>query len=395
MRSEAIVDSRLSINHNLDHTLRVNSFFFTNPENRAHLANQLLLYDRVIIPTKDFGIIPILVYWFGLKGFERALKADSIQFLHRQSLLGYVGNGVGISDFVIQPSQEKPFEWWQEALFGDLAKAIDIQLQVMCPFVGRKQRAKLQELIHERSQPLHYDNDFFMKYIVHETYTDIMQSSVLLAFISVLSGNPNRIDLTRVPGINPNQAKVANNDPITTPADLILRVAETNMSLVMGNQLDQADVFVPLGSETLLKAKLARAKITPAALENFVSLLDLENIPDPGAAVKAGECSLNDIWKIRKSRNSKKFRKWLRVADTGNARDLEKIYVSSLGRKSFYESLPTKMLRFALTTGADLLLPGSGIALDVADSFFVEKWLQGYSPKLFLDQLRKLNNTRS
>ncbi len=390
MRSDIIVDSRLSINHSLDHTLRANSLFLTNAANRAHLANQLLLYDKVVIPTKDFGIIPILIYWFGPKSFERVLKAGAIYFLHRPTLLGYAGNGVGISGFIIQPSEERSFEWWQEALFGDMTKAMDIQLQYMCPFIGKKQRAKLLTAINERSRPLQYDNDFFMKYIVHESYTDIMGNPALSDLVAILSGNPERIDLTRVHGVGPNQLKVSEADNITTAADVILRVTEINMALVMGAQFDKADVFVPQGSETLLKDKLARAKVTPAALDNFVRLLDLENMPDPGAAVWAGELSLDEIWRIRESRNSRNFRKWLRAADTGNARDLEKMYVSSLGHKSFYERLPTKMIRFAITKAADVLLPGSGTVLEVADSFFVERWLQGYSPKLFLDQLRKI-----
>jgi hypothetical protein len=36
------------------------------------------------------------------------------------------------------------------------------------------------------------------------------------------------------------------------------------------------------------------------------------------------------------------------------------------------------------------LLPGAGIALDAVDTFFVDKWLLGYSPRLFLDDLGEL-----
>lgn len=392
MRSDVIVDSRLSINHNLDHSLRANSLFLASSDKRAHLATQLLIYDKIVIPTKDFGIAPILIYWFGLKGFERALNSETINFLHRASLLGYGGSGAGagISQFVIFRSDQRPFEWWQDALFGDMPKAIEIQLRVMCPFIGTKQRTKLVQLILERSKSLEYDNDFFVKNIVHETYTDIMQSPDLSAVVSGLSGMPERVDLTRVPGVAQNEMKVSNMDQISSPADLILRVAEINVSLIMGEQFNRADVFIPAGSDQLLKAKLARSKVSPAALDNFISLLDLEDIPDISVAVEAGAWTLDDIWKIRRGWNSRRFRKWLRAADTGSARDLEKAYVGSLGRKSFYEGLPTKVLRFAVTALADQLLPLSGTLLGVVDSFFVEKWLKGYSPKVFLDDLRKL-----
>jgi hypothetical protein len=291
----------------------------------------------------------------------------------------------------MEPSEERHFEWWQEALFGDMTKAIDIQLKVMCPFIGTKQKNKLLPLLYKCSKTLVYDNNFFNKYIVHETYTDIMRSSELSASLSTLARKSGPIDLTKVPGIDSNQMKVSNTDPISTPADLILRIAEINMAIIMGEQFGQADVFTPHGAESLLKAKLARAKATPTALENFLHLLDLENIPDPSAAVKLGELSLEDIWKIRRNRNSRKFRKWLREADLGSGRDLEKIYVRSLGQKSFYSNFPMKAIRFAVTKAADAVLPGSGTVLEVGDSFFIEKWVKGYTPKLFLDNLRNLD----
>lgn len=390
MRSDAIVDSRMSINHNLDHTLKVNSFFLINRANLAHLANQLLIYDKIIIPTKDFGIVPILIYWFGLRNFEKILHQNSIFFLHKPSLFGYGGNGLGLSGFVIEPSKEKSFEWWQDALFGDMAKAIELQLTYLCPFVSKKQRAQLTYLIIEHSRPIEYDNDFFMKHIVNETYTDIMRDSDLTAFARKLSGNPQRLDLTRIPGVAANQFRVLDSDVINHPVDLLLFVAEINISLVSGTFFDNADVMVPFGADTLLKNKLVRAKILPSAIENFVSLVDLENLPDPGTVVAAGELSFEKILKIRRTCASKQFRKWLRKADKRDSREIERLYVRSLGNKSFYESFPVRMLRFAITTSADLLLPMSGIALGFADSFFVEKWLQGYSPRMFFDILRKI-----
>lgn len=370
--------------------MRANSFFHTNPFNRAHLANQFLLYECIAIPTKDFGIVPILIYWLGLKDFERILKAKALYFLHLPSILGYAGNGDGISGFIVQPSKSKSFQWWQDALFGDIAKAVDIQLRYMCPFIGQKQRAKLVTLVLNRSQEVEYNNDFFNKHIKHESYTDIMEDQELSTLVAILSGNPDKIDLTRVSGVDQNQLIVADSDKLTGSADLILRVAEINMTLAMGKQFDDSDVFIPEGGEVLVKSKLARAKVSPSTLENFISLLDLEGMPDPGVAIIAGEQSLRDIWRLRQKKASREFRKWLRTADFGDARELERLYVRSLGRKSFYEALPTRILRFAITKAADIVYPTAGVALEIADSFFVEKWLQGYTPRLFLDQVRKL-----
>ena len=171
---------------------------------------------------------------------------------------------------------------------------------------------------------------------------------------------------------------------------LILLIAEVNISLILGSHFDNADVMVPFGAETLVKNKLKRANILPSAIENLVSLIDLENVPNPGAVVATGELSFDKILQIRRTWASKQFRKWLRKADSRDSREIERLYVRSLGSKSFYELFPVKIIRFAITTGADVLLPPSGVALGVADSFFVEKWLQGYSPRMFFDALRKI-----
>ena len=64
--------------------------------------------------------------------------------------------------------------------------------------------------------------------------------------------------------------------------------------------------------------------------------------------------------------------------------------MAALGKKSFYVSLPARLVRFALTSTIGAPSPPAGLALGASDSFFVEQWLRGYSPKLFLDQLSGL-----
>jgi hypothetical protein len=74
-------------------------------------------------------------------------------------MLSYVGNGVGISGFLIEPSGTKPFSWWEIALFGEAADAIQIQLKNMCPFIPQKQRGRIITKILAATQVLEYDND--------------------------------------------------------------------------------------------------------------------------------------------------------------------------------------------------------------------------------------------
>lgn len=249
MKSDTIIDSRLWISHDLQNTEKRNAVFQTNPSNLGHLANQLLLYDRVVIPTNDFGIVPILINWLGLRHFRSALDSGAICFLRRNGLLGYAGNGNGICTFEIRPTAAKPFLWWQEALFGESEKAIELQLRNMCSFISREERPILKSEIIEKTKIVKYDNELFKKNIVHETYTDIMRDESLSSEVRRLSGSVGRINLTRLAGVAANQLQVSRVEPIKNAVDLVLRVSEINMDVLMSTVYGDCDFFTSEGAE--------------------------------------------------------------------------------------------------------------------------------------------------
>ena len=393
MPSEAIVDNKLLVRLDLDHSLRANSFFQVDIANRAHLASQLLLYETIIIPTIDFGIIPTLINWFGLSIFEEMIDTTAIKFVRRKNLLGYVGNGNGINTFTIISSKESPFKWWQEAIYGEnLETSIEIQIKQMCPFVVGKERQKLINKISEISTTLTYDNDFFIKNIVHESYVDIMNNQKLRNFILSFE-KKNRgelVNLTHLSGIAPNQLRVlAQDGEIKNAVDLVLRVAEINMEILISTSSKNADIFTSTGSEKILAGKLSQHNLDKSVIKNFISLLELKNIPDIRQAINSGDMEASTIWSLRKKKHSAQFRRWLRESNPQDSRDLEKAYVRSLEKTTLADSLPLRVIRFAITSIAGVN-PVAGLAIGGIDNFFVDKWLSGYSPKLFLDELSQL-----
>jgi len=393
MQSDSIIDSRLFVRLDLDISLKANSLFQIDPTNRAHLGSQLLLYDKITIPTKDFGILPILINWLGTKTFVEALESDTFSFLHRKTLLGYQGSGSGISEFTFQGSEAKKMSWWHDAMFGEMDVAVEQQLKNMCPFIPRQERGRVVRDIISKSREVDHDKNFFMKNIVHETYTDIMKNTSLSLLLFVMQDSkqePNKIDLKRLEGVGPKQIRFLGLHGIKDAIDLVLRIAEINMEIYMSTLSGNADLFTSEGAELLLKDKLIRAGVGSNYLDGFVSLLELNNIPDIGKAITDDNISLLDIWKIRKKRTSKDFRKWLRKATNKDARNIERLYVSSLGNKALIDSLPLRAIRFAITSIASAVSPAIGLPLGIVDSFFVNKWLSGYSPKLFLDELSKI-----
>lgn len=58
-----------------------------------------------------------------------ALESDSLAFVRQHGCLAYVGNGNGISLFVVKeaPDRNKKIRWWQKAMFGDVEEALTLQ----------------------------------------------------------------------------------------------------------------------------------------------------------------------------------------------------------------------------------------------------------------------------
>lgn len=395
MSSDAILDSKLSIQQSLDSALELNAQFQANPSNRAHLARQLLIYERIVIGTKDFGIVGIAMQWLGKRHFRSALESNTLCFLHKPALLGYGGNGHGLLAFTIDTkdtSGSKPLLWWQEALFADPAKAIDLQLRYSVPSIGRLEREELIADILSHTQSVNYEEPIFTDHVANESYKDIVNSTILSAQIKDLSNISTPIDLRWLDGLGDNQIKVSSSEPEQASAstEVVLKIAEVNLLILMAAQAGNCDLHLPKDAYILLREKLARCGAEAQLLEQFVNLLDLAQVPDVGVAVETGDLSFDDIWRLRQGRASKRFREWLRATEAVDSRELERLYVESLGQPGIKDSLPLKVVRFALTTTAGVLHPVMGMAVSAIDSFFVDQLLKGYTPKVFLDQLRSL-----
>ena len=116
----------------------------------------------------------------------------------------------------------------------------------------------------------------------------------------------------------------------------------------------------------------------------------MNNIPDIEDAIVKNIISMKDIWKFRNSNESIKFRKWLLESDFENKRELEKLFVSSIGKKNVVDRIPSKVLRFSITAVTGIVNPLLGILSSFVDSFVANKIKADYNPKLFFDNLRKI-----
>ena len=88
-----------------------------------------------------------------------------------------------------------------------------------------------------------------------------------------------------------------------------------------------------------------------------------------------------------------KFRKWLETIDP-NA-DLVNRYISEALAPALSDKAIIKTARVA-ATGLAGLIPGLGTVASVADTFFVDKLINGWKPNHFIDgKLKPILSTKS
>jgi hypothetical protein len=396
MRPDAIVDCRLYVKHAIGREDRVNAAFFGDPANKGHLASQLLLYEHILIPTNDFAAVPALINWLGLENFEEALDSKALGFLRRRGVLGYLSEGNGLNLVGFTDSPENPYrDWWRRTLFGDISEAVELQLRYGAPNLDVVEQDRILEKVLMNSKAVELDNDVFINQVTTASYNDIADTPELLTFFSNLAvkfGHKagDALAMNRLPGIGRGQMLTEAEGVAQDPIQLVLKVGEVNMQLVLADFAGGTDLHVSPGAEQILRQKLVRAGLISGMSEGFARILKLKKIPDIRVAVQSGSLTLEDIWDFRRRRVAKRFRKWLSEAKIEEADDLERLYVESLENSSFVDSLPSRIIRFVVTTAAGVANPIVGGGVGIADSFFVSRFLGGYHPKLMFDRLAKL-----
>jgi hypothetical protein len=389
------LDSSLYPRHYTSYLEQRNAAFFSDPSLRSHFASQLLLYEHVVIPTNDFGIVPAVLLWMGREAFEEALDSETLVFLRRQGSLMYAGGGQGLNEYKLSDATGKPFNWAARAFWGPFGEAIEIQLQHAQPALPLGERERLVQKAVNQSQTLEYEsNDYFVKNVAVGSYTDIRDTPELRsAFmqLAVAGGHKpgDALDMARLPGVEANSFQIVGG-PVSSLPQFVVQIAEANMDIVSAEFAGGTDIYTSRGMDAVLKAKLLRAGLQSSRLEGFIQLLKINSIPDIRPAIESGALTLPQVWKLRQSRRAQHFREWLARAAADSSDDLVRLYRESLEQASLMESLPARIIRYGILTAAGLSHPVVAAGAGLVDTLFTEKYIKGYRPKLMFNELAKL-----
>jgi len=170
-------------------------------------------------------------------------------------------------------------------------------------------------------------------------------------------------------------------------------VSKANEIFLMGAELGCNDFTESHLDWNILRNKMserARTSDTHGVLDNIIRF---EGFPDFEHAIISGKYNMSDVIKIRNDKHIEDFRKFLNSIPVDNkTSEILSIYRESYEKKVF-DGLPKKLIRFgvvsALSTGVGALIAGptgaiGGIVIGAVDTFFLDKSLNGWNPRVFI-----------
>jgi hypothetical protein len=368
----------------------------------AHILEDLLFYNQLVVPTVDFSIIVPLVHWLGAPILKELMTAEAVRFVRTSGCLGYAGNGVGLQVLEIRPGKgmEEKEPWWVKVSRCSPKEAVALQLHNRLSGLNDQLIDILGKLVEVCTVDTVLPE--FNEKVMNETYRDIQGSRVLTDYFFERNPSINTIALNKLPGVEPNQIRVFSLSPKRAVAgdeiDTTLRLAMLNLEAYLAEEAGARDMVTDRSYGQLLRAKAERYTGGRIAQESFSSLLRIENMPDIVPTIMSGKVAVSKVWQFRNTRTAEEFREWFDQIGPTDPKTLSSEYVKSLKSAGFWSSWKGKALRFiTLQAIAGALAQKSGgtsfiasFGLSAMDCFLIDKIRLGFRPRYFVDELRNL-----
>jgi hypothetical protein len=171
----------------------------------------------------------------------------------------------------------------------------------------------------------------------------------------------------------------------------VLRVGFENFLLKIGSSTEADEVTGDDTTLSILRAKGQRLGFALEGTKAFAHIQEISGVPDLGIAFAQKRISPMQLPELRSSKHCQALRDWFaQGSPVDGTEDTVRRYVDSLGKPSWIDNIPTKILRFAVTAGLGAAEPLVGAAASLVDSFLLGKWFPYKSPRLFLRRAKVL-----
>jgi hypothetical protein len=348
---------------------------------------QLLLYDRVFLSTKNFLVVPLLVEWAGMNNLLRLLRDNRIGFTRPTGFIGYDGLHKTMEFFIFTPRFSGDFDkdWLKIADAADLETSVRAIINKGLSNHPENTREELAGLVLRNAKQV--DDPRIGQRIHDETEADFLDEEIRRKLLI------NAKDLKNACDIAANQMKIGLDQGPFDPEqsreiDKALAIGFTNYDLIIGEAIGDVDIYTDNISRLILEAKLRRNLKSELLKEGLLSLLHVRQIPDFRTLVERNLLDFNRLLELLGSIHHVRFVGWLHNLKLESPDEVLREYVSRLEEQYSKNDVKTKGLRLLATGALSLLsLPAGALAAGV-DSFLVDRLLKGWHPTLFLDKLR-------
>lgn len=370
---------------------RPSDLMVSSPSYWSRLANYLLIYDQIIIPTGNIQILPVLRIILGEGVFDELLRSKQIVLARYDQWTAYAGNGVGLISFQIGdgPLTKANGPNLATSFFKPLDEAIDVAITTTNPPSSMLRQAEIKNLLLDNVVLL--PTQAITEGLKQETYRDVLGSPYLRDFLSLKNHGRS---LDKLKGIDPNQLRFFNPHVPAEPGDsreirAVLRVAYENFVLSIGGHVDATEIIGDEASLTVLQGKGQRLGLPVRGDNAFAKMQEVSGVPDLGAAFASRQLTSAQLIDLRNSKQGQSLRAWLdKGSPQESAEETLQRYVEAAGPTSLIDSLPAKLLRFAATSSLGVFATMPGVVASGIDTFLLSKWFPGSSPRLFMKQAK-------
>ena len=373
----------------------VSDVIFYSQDHWESLANYLLLYDQIIIPTGNFLIIPALRMMLGEDVFDELVLSNVITFVRYDHWICYRGNGGGLAFFqVSEGDKEKGQNKPRLALgfFKEKDEAISIMLNHSNPICVKKGNKFISNLLSDSTVDLNFEK--IKDELKKDTYSDILNSKYLRM---LFSKSRDFVSLDQLPGINNDQIKFLAPhlpeviDKQSTEINFLLKVAVENFILGMGSFVEATDIVSDNDTLNVIKAKGQRFGCPIEGGNAFSKIQNISGVPDIGLSFANNQLSAKKLLKLRETPASQNFRNWIGKIDRRSSdQEIVEHYIESISGAGKKDQFGSKLFRFAVTKVWESVEPISGNIASVMETFLLNKLYPNKCPDLFLKKAKSI-----
>jgi len=356
----------------------------------TRIADYILMYDQIVIPTGNLQIMALLRLILGDDIFKELVASKVIVLARFDQWFGYVGHaGIGCIKFGPDPNGRSDSPNISQLHYQPLDEAIDSAFIAYNPPTTVQQRSELKNLLFDNIVQLPIES--LVNDARDEAYRDIENSPYLRELMAIRNiGRP----INRLVGSKPDLVTVYSPHNAPEPGDVpeiraLLQVTFENLLLRLSSFSSATELTGDAASLSVLNAKGQRLGYAPHGRESFAKLQDFSGVPALGTAFAKKQLSARQIIDLRSSVHAQKFRDWLAIGNPSDTADeVVKRYADTIGQPKLIDTLPAKLLRFATTTGWGIIEPLTGTLAATVDSFLLSKWFPERGPRLFMQQAK-------